>query len=274
MRIITLSENSGNRKGLLGEWGLSFLIENGDSKILFDCGQTISAAYNAKILDINLGEVDRIILSHGHYDHTGGLKSILKNTRKNIQVIAHPDIFDAKYARRNNVDEYIGIPYRREELESQGAEFLFNKRTVRNCSGVTTTGQIPMISDFEEIDKDFFIKKESGWQPDNLLDDQALIIQDRNGLAVICGCAHRGLINTINHAKKLTGSRRIHTVIGGSHLLHASEKRLRQTIDALKEVNVQRLGLCHCTGVITLGLLAKEFQERFFLNNSGTIVNI
>jgi len=131
-----------------------------------------------------------------------------------------------------------------------------------------------MVTDFEEIDAALFVKEDAGWQPDKLLDDQALIINTEPGLVVILGCAHRGVINTLYHAQQLTGVKQIHTVVGGCHLRGASEERIRSTITALKELDVQRLGLSHCTGLPVASLMAQEFGEKFFFNNAGTSTNL
>jgi 7,8-dihydropterin-6-yl-methyl-4-(beta-D-ribofuranosyl)aminobenzene 5'-phosphate synthase len=106
------------------------------------------------------------------------------------------------------------------------------------------------------------------------MDDQALTIKTKNGLVVVLGCAHRGMINTLYHARQLTGEDKIYAVMGGSHLIGASEERLWQTIAALHELGVQRLGLCHCTDLKAISLLAQEFGEAFFFNRAGTVIEI
>jgi 7,8-dihydropterin-6-yl-methyl-4-(beta-D-ribofuranosyl)aminobenzene 5'-phosphate synthase len=130
-----------------------------------------------------------------------------------------------------------------------------------------------METSFENIDSDLFVKSGSRWHPDELLDDQALVINTEAGLVVILGCAHRGIINTLYHARKLTGTEKIHAVIGGSHLIGASEERLWQTVDALRSFNIQKLGLCHCTDLPAASVLAREFSESFFFNKAGTIID-
>ena len=128
-----------------------------------------------------------------------------------------------------------------------------------------------MVTDYETIDSALFVKEDTGWQPDKLLDDLSLIINTKSGLVVVLGCAHRGMINTLYHAQQLTGVKPIHAVIGGAHLVHASEERIRLTIAALKELGVQKLGLCHCTSLPAMSLLAQEFGDKFFFNIVGTI---
>ena len=275
LRITTLSENSAGAGSLLAEWGLSILVETDDINILFDTGQSISAGYNADTIGIDLSKIDKIVLSHGHFDHTGGLRQILRKMRKQVEIIAHPDIWAAKYSRRQGrKDRYIGIPFLRQELESLGANFNLTTKPVKLTDNILTTGEIPMVTDFEEIDPDLFVKENTGWQPDKLLDDQALIINTEPGLIVILGCAHRGTINTLYHAQQLTGVKPIHTVLGGAHLISASEERVWLTIAAFRDLGAKRLGLCHCTGLPVASLMAQEFGDSFWFNNAGTILNL
>ena len=275
LRITTLSENTAGSGEFLGEWGLSILLETGDTSILFDSGKSISATHNADTLDIDLAKVERIVLSHGHYDHTGGLRNVLRRMGKEVEVIAHPDIWQAKYARRKNeLDRYVGIPFQRRELESLGARFNLVKESVGIADNIMTTGEVPMITDFEQIDEGLFVREDSVWQSDSLLDDLALVIKKDAGLVIILGCAHRGIINTLYHAQQLTGTEKIYAVIGGSHLIGVSEDRLWQTIDALKGLGIQRMGLCHCTDLPAASLLAQEFGECFFFNKAGTVITI
>ncbi len=276
LRITTLSENTAGRGNLLAEWGLSILVETDNVNILLDTGRSISASYNADILGIDLSKIDKIVLSHGHSDHTGGLREVLRRVRKSeVEVIAHPDIWAAKYSRRQGQkDRYVGIPFQRQELESLGAIFNLTAKPTKITDNIMTTGEIPMVTKFEEIDTPLFVKEDTGWQPDKLLDDQALIISTEPGLIVILGCAHRGIINTLYHAQQLTGVKQIHTVLGGCHLISASEERIWLTIAALRELGVQRLGLCHCTGLPAVVIIAQEFGGRFFFNNAGTSTNL
>ena len=274
--ITTLSENTAGGGNVLAEWGLSILAETGETNVLLDTGQGISASYNASILGIDLRKVDRIVISHGHFDHTGGLQHVLRQMRKGVEIIAHPDIWAAKYARgQGDTYRYIGIPFQREELEGLGARFNLTTKSVKITDDIMTTGEVPMVTEYEQIEPNrFFVKEDSGWKPDELPDDQAVIIKTEQGLVVLLGCAHHGIINTLYHAQKLTGVKEINTVLGGCHLVGASEERVWLTIAALQELDVQRVGVSHCTGLPAAAIIAQELGDRFFYNNAGTRINL
>ncbi|NWF77949.1 MAG: MBL fold metallo-hydrolase [Chloroflexi bacterium] len=270
LRITTLSENTANY-GYLAEWGLSILIEVDGMRILMDTGLSFSAVHNAQLMGIDLATIDRIVLSHGHADHTGGLREVLRR-RGEVELIAHPDIWAAKYVRRDDEtkEQYCGIPFSREELESRGARFTQAREPVHITDSIMTTGEIPMFSGYEEIENNLFTKEGDVLLPDELADDLALIIDIGFGLVVILGCAHRGIINTLRQAQKLTEKELVYAAIGGTHLFRASDERIKRTIADLREMGIQRLGVSHCTGFRASARLAQEFGDAFFLNNAGT----
>ena len=270
IKLTTLSENTAGKVGLLAEWGLSVLVEVDNYKVLLDTGLDISAAYNAVILGIDLSAVDRIALSHGHRDHTGGLHHVLNAMRKKIEVIAHPDIWAAKYSRTfSKQEQYAGIPFAREALENWGASFRLAKEPVWITDNIVTTGEIPMLTEYEKIDSELFVKESGELRPDPLKDDLALIIKTEMGLIVVLGCGHRGMINTLHHARKITGVEQIHMVVGGTHLIQASREQMNLTIAELK-----RLGVSHCTGLPAAAILFQEFGDNFFFNNTGRVITI
>jgi 7,8-dihydropterin-6-yl-methyl-4-(beta-D-ribofuranosyl)aminobenzene 5'-phosphate synthase len=273
IKLTTLSENTAGKPGLLAEWGLSILVEADKYKVLLDTGLGISAAHNAAIMGIDLSAVDRIVLSHGHRDHTGGSKHMLNVMRKQIEVIAHPDIWAAKYSRTfSKRAQYAGIPFARESLESRGASFNLTKEPVWITDNIVTSGEIAMHTKYERIDRDLLVKEGDKLRPDPLKDDLALIIKTQKGLVVVLGCGHRGMINTLHHAQKITGVEQIRMVVGGTHLLHASRKQIGLTIAELKRLSVQKIGVSHCTGLQAAAVLFQEFGDKFFFNNTGNVV--
>ncbi len=270
IKITTLSENTAGQ-GYLAEWGLSMFIEASGLKVLFDTGMGSAAVPNARLLGVDFKQVDRIVLSHGHHDHTGGLRDVLKLIGKEVEIVAHPDVWASKYGRRGkNQPHFAGLPFRRELLENLGARFNLTREPVYLAPDFLTTGEIPLLSDYEEIDSGLFDKRTGEMLPDPLNDDLALVIDTDYGLVVILGCAHHGVINTLRRAQKLTGKEMIYAAIGGTHLLNTSEERLHKTAAELKEIGLQYLGVSHCTGFEASAYLAREFGSRFFLNNSGT----
>ena len=273
--VVTLSENTVALPGVLGEWGLSILVELDDFKVLLDTGASISVVHNATVMGIDISTVDKIVLSHGHFDHTGGLQQVLGAMKKNIDVVAHPDVWGAKHVRRPFQPGYIyaGIPFQRDALESLGASFMLSPEPVWLTGDVVTTGEIPMVTEYEDIDPGMFVKKGEEFLPDELLDDRAIVVKTSQGSVVICGCAHRGVINTLRHAQSLTGEECVHAVIGGIHLFRSSEERLELTIADLREMGVQRIGVSHCTGLPASARIAQEFGEGFFYSNTGMRMN-
>ena len=269
IKITTLSENTAG-PGALGEWGLSMLVEADGQKILFDTGGGMAAVPNADSMRIDLTAIDRIVLSHGHYDHTGGLLEVLRRAGGK-EIIAHPDIWARKYGSLDNTPKrYVGIPFVREALEVLGTTFKLSRDPVKLSEHIMTTGEIPMVNDYEIVEKYLCVMEGDEMKQDPIDDDLAMIIDTEFGLVVILGCAHHGIVNTLTQAKKLTGKELIYAAIGGTHLIHASKERLEKTAAALREMGVQYLGASHCTGFKSAAYLAREFGDRFFQNNAGT----
>ena len=225
-KITTLCENTTPMSMfLLGEHGLSMLIENGNDKILFDTGQTNTLIHNSRFLGIDLTKINKVVLSHGHFDHTGGLFELLK-INKNIEIYAHPDIFyPPKYVIRRGNEIYIGPPVKKEELEKEGIKVNLSKEPMKINDYIMTTGEVPRKTDFEEIEKELLIREGNELKKDPLLDDLSLILKTDKGIVVLLGCAHSGVINILNYVKELTEDEKIFGLIGGMHLEGKNQKQ-------------------------------------------------
>ena len=275
-RITTLAENTAGIPRVIAEWGFSALVETDEMTVLMDTGEGHGITHNADLVGIGFTKIDKIVISHSHVDHTGGLRKVLGKIGKEVDVIAAPDLWAEKYrAIQGKKHRYVGIPYTRAELESLGARFILTPEPVRLTPNMMTTGEIPTVTDFERVGEDYLLAKTGdGYRLDNFPDDRALIVKTDVGLTVILGCAHRCLINTLYHAQKLTGVNEIHTVLGGCHLIHAPEQRIKKTIAALKDLDVKRVGVSHCTGLRAAAMMAVELGDRFFFNMAGTSVTV
>ncbi|UCF95515.1 MAG: MBL fold metallo-hydrolase, partial [Desulfobacterales bacterium] len=157
-------------KGLIAEHGLAFLIETGDRKILFDTGQNLALAHNAEVLGIDLHQIDTVVLSHGHYDHTGGLKSLVE-AHTNFNLIAHPDVFDEKLRQVRGQYKAIGNPVARALLAKRGIPVRLADQPVSIAPGVRSSGEIPLRTDFEAVESGFFRRQSHDVLPDTLADD-------------------------------------------------------------------------------------------------------
>jgi len=267
IRITTLVENTVYSPELLAEHGLSFWIEYGDKRIIFDTGQSGLLIQNAKVLRINLSDADAIILSHGHYDHTGGLAAVLDIATK-AKVYLHPAAIEAKFSRKASGVKSIGMPEAAKKA-IRDREVIWTEIPTQIFQGVKVTGQIPRINNFEDVGGAFFLDEDCR-RKDELLDDQTLFIESPKGLVVVFGCAHAGAVNILNRIADLSGRKNFYAVMGGMHLSNASEERIERTITAFREYNLQRIGPAHCTGSKAIEKFKSGFPEQYFTCSAGT----
>jgi 7,8-dihydropterin-6-yl-methyl-4-(beta-D-ribofuranosyl)aminobenzene 5'-phosphate synthase len=273
LRITILCENTAAHTTLIGEHGFSALIERGRKKVLFDTGQGLGLMHNAELLGVDLTGIKELVLSHGHYDHTGGLKDLLLETG-GARITAHPHIFQAKYARRNGELRYIGIPFSPEAIEGWGGDLMLSEAAVEVAPGITTTGVVPRITPFEGKDKDLLVKTDNGFKEDELLDDLSLIIDTPKGTVVLLGCAHAGLINTLSHVKALMGNGSFSWIVGGTHLGFYGPERLEEVIGELRSFSIGNIGVSHCTGLYAGVRLAQEMGDRLHFCNVGAVIEV
>lgn len=274
-RVTVLSENSVIKSGsLLGEHGFAALLEAGGEKILFDTGRGRTLVHNARVLGVDLGSVDKVVLSHGHSDHTGGLLDLFQDMKPR-QVYAHPDIFHSRFHEDpDGARRPIGMPFSRAFLEGLGARFVLSEKPRAICPSVTTTGAVPRITPFETGDPTLVLGQEHGGGKDFLPDDLSLIVEGESGLLVLLGCAHAGLINILHHVRDLVPGKPVRAVVGGTHLGMSGEEQLSATIEALKGMGVEKVGASHCTGLAGSARLMAALGDRFFFAGVGAVVEV
>jgi len=250
---------------LQGEHGISFYIENGKDKVLFDTGQSFGVlSHNAQELGVGLEDVGKIVLSHGHYDHTGGLDKMLDYGIE--KVFCHPDCFEDKYKLVKSKPVYIGIPIGRESIEER-TELVLSTTSMKVCDNILMTGEMARNNPYEGIPDVFFKKEDGKLIKDYILDDQSLIVDNGKDAILLLGCNHSGLINTFKGAMELTDSN-ITTIAGGTHLVAAGKERMDATISFLKDYDVMVYGF-HCTGDEASIKMRKGLGESYYKGYTG-----
>ena len=225
-----------------GEPAVSYYIEDEEISLLLDVGYSDLFLRNSTALGVDLENISAIIISHGHDDHTGGLKYYFKqNHKKNITVIAHPDAFKEKVV--DNLK--ICSPILQEELKDK-CNLILSKEPIKVSKHITFLGEIPQINKFE-------IRKSIGTQivgktsvDDYVMDDTALVYKSEIGIYIITGCSHSGICNIIEYAKEVCKDNRVLGIIGGFHLFELTDQ-VTKTIEYLKQNNIMELYPCHCT---------------------------
>jgi 7,8-dihydropterin-6-yl-methyl-4-(beta-D-ribofuranosyl)aminobenzene 5'-phosphate synthase len=273
--ITAIIENTSNIPGFYAEHGLSMLIEiireNEKTKILMDAGQSSFAfLHNARQLKIDLTDINAIVISHGHFDHTGALLDILRKIPRKIPIIGHPKMFEKKYSKHKRL-RYIGVPFSKDELQQKGILNL-TKTPVKVAPSACTTGEINRISG-SPLSNKLLIKKNEAFIKDELFDDQALIVNMKEGLVIIAGCAHSGIVNTIFHAQKLVSRQTIMGVIGGFHLFESDPRSILVVLEVLKNLKLKLLAPCHCTGFLAQKIFSDNLEE-FKLFNTGITLKL
>jgi 7,8-dihydropterin-6-yl-methyl-4-(beta-D-ribofuranosyl)aminobenzene 5'-phosphate synthase len=257
------------------EHGMSWHIETPGGHVLFDTGQSGDVLlHNAALLGIDWMRLDALALSHAHYDHTGGLRHIFARARPMIPLHAHPDLIRPRYAEVDGEFREVGLSITRDELAAC-ADLRLSADPVEIVPGVWTTGEIVDRPYFEGRGPSHQITTGdgTGWLPDPYRDDFSLVLHIDNGLVVLLGCGHAGLLNILAHVKQhFTG--KISAIAGGMHLTSANEDMLAQAVGELRtRYGSPRLYPCHCTGEKAVSALAQAFGAIVQASPAGTVLD-
>jgi 7,8-dihydropterin-6-yl-methyl-4-(beta-D-ribofuranosyl)aminobenzene 5'-phosphate synthase len=271
VNIKVVVENSVSERKYLSEHGLSFYIDLGDKKILFDCGQGAAFYANLYPMGIYLSLIDIVALSHGHYDHTGGLEYILSRNNKAV-IYAHPSAILPKFKNDNGSVREIGMPeFSKNSLVKRNSHFKQMTKPTEISENVFLTGEIPRRHKEESMISENFCKDSAGKILDDIPDDQSLFIKTPEGTVVLLGCAHSGLINTLDYIHNLTGREPFVAIIGGTHLRSASEGRICWTLNELTRFKIGKIVPGHCTGISATNAIMNAYPESFSKCETGSV---
>lgn len=276
IKVTTLIENKlGKNQKLSTEKGLSFYIEFDNKKILFDTGEEGAVVDNAKILNIDLNKLDYIVLSHGHHDHTGGLKRIMETTNNSFKLIANEKLLNLKQARMENgsireLEDDINL----EVLSKNNIQYKFLKVKIYKIDEqIYSVSNFKYQTTFEKKNEKYLLKKDNAYVIDDFQDEQSLVIDTPKGLVVFVGCSHPGIINILMGIKEQL-NKNIYAVLGGSHLYAASKDKLDYIVEYLKGEKIQIIGLGHCTGTKSEEYIKDKFKKQYVSIRVGSVLVI
>jgi 7,8-dihydropterin-6-yl-methyl-4-(beta-D-ribofuranosyl)aminobenzene 5'-phosphate synthase len=266
---ITILVDNQAGPGLTTEHGFSLWIEADGRHILFDTGQGPALPVNARTLGVDLRQTDMVVLSHGHYDHTGGIPHVL-HVAPNAHVYCHPGVVQPRYSLRNGSPKPAHMPSASMAALDRLPEkhLRWTSEAVMLSSTIGLTGPIPRQTTFEDTGGAFFLDPEAR-HADPIEDDLALWIKTDQGLVVCVGCCHAGIINTLTHVRRLSGVAPIRAIIGGLHLLNADDRRLNHTLSAMQTMPIETVIPCHCTGDRAMDELDAVMGAKMRRSSSG-----
>lgn len=269
LQITTLVENSpGEHKGLVHEHGLCFFLEKDGECLLFDVGQSDAAVRNAAMLRVDLARVRRIVLSHGHYDHSGGLRALAEAIPR-FEVFTGAGFFNDKYGDVGAAYEFLGNDFDAAWLAETGiAHTTLSAPATELVPGVFALTDFPRVHADEVVNPRFKVRVGGAFVPDAFADEVMLAVDTPKGLVALLGCSHPGVKNMLDAAAERL-NRPIHAVIGGTHLVEASPESLALTVEYLQQKDIRVIGVSHCTGAVAMGSLA-VFGDRYYHNRTGT----
>lgn len=263
MKMYILTDNRTNKRGFFAEHGLSIYIEYEKVNILFDTGQSDVYFRNAAQMDMDLNKTDCVVLSHGHYDHCGGLIYFPKTDRF-PKVYVHESAFAKRYAL--NADgkgcREVGIPWSLDDYSFVKNNIVFTRKNLQIAPGVNLCGEIPSTVAFEGVPEGFYTGDNVDKSVDMMKDEQMLIFDTGKGLCIFLGCSHPGVVNCLNYAIKQFPGKKIDTLVAGMHLNSVSPLRLQMTMQAMLDLNIPRIIPLHCTGIFAICEMKRFLGDR------------
>jgi len=270
MKINILTDDKVRNRGFLAEHGLSIFIEHESTNILFDTGQSDVYIRNAKLLKLDLNKTNFIVLSHGHYDHCGGLVHF-PNQNEFPKIYVQAPAFAKKMAVNPDGKSYreIGIPWSPENYSAIKSSLMLVNGKAQITSDISLLGNVPSTVAFEEVPKGFFIQDGDNLYSDMIADEQILVFDTVKGLVVFLGCSHPGVINCLSHVLKQFPDKRIDTLVAGMHLDNVSPLRLQMTMQRLLNLDIRNIYPLHCTGISAISEMKRFLGNRCHVLYSG-----
>ena len=273
MEIITLIENKEGICGLQNEFGLSFLIKDENKTFIFDTGKTGEFIKNADKLNINLKDVKDMVLSHSHFDHTGGVKTFTEKCNSDYTLHVNKTFFEEKHRITEVIHEFLGNNFDEKYLLNHRVKIHYLENDEYKISkNITLYTNFKSINNFETPTRYYFRKIYDNYILDNMEDEIAAVMETKKGLLIICGCSHIGIANIVENIRLRTG-KKIYGIAGGLHLTKASDERMNAVLNYFKETGIEFFAVSHCTGDKFIEKL-KTITDNFIYNSTGNKIII
>ncbi len=274
MKITTLIENeAGHNKELKNEFGLSLFIEDEDISLIFDTGKSGDFIFNAQKLQIPLNNIKHVVLSHSHFDHTGGIRKLVDTFNNKFTLHISKTFFEEKHRITGVIHEFLGNNFNEKYILDKGININYiDTDEFKLSKNITLFTNFKSLNNFETPTRYYFRKIYDDYILDSMEDELVLGIDTSKGLLIVCGCSHIGIANIVENIKCRT-QKKIYGIIGGLHLSKASDERIKKVLKYFDECNIEFFGVSHCTGEKVTKIL-RESKKNFIYNNTGNTIII